>query len=90
MQMLSLATQRAIRGTPRAQTAARATAKRTSLVPQLRALAEQLNAAIHEGQLRRARRLAHQYTLPPIAWGYIASLLHKRAVPAEVIEGVLS
>lgn len=86
MQMLSLASQRA---TP-AQTLRRRDTKRTSLVPQLRALAEQLSTAIHEGHMRQARRLAHQYTLPPIAWGFIASLLLQRAIPAEVVEGVLS
>ena len=67
-----------------------ATDKRTSLVPQLRHLADQLGAAIQSGQTVQARRMAHRYNLPPIAWGFLASCLQQQRIPGDVIENVLS
>lgn len=64
--------------------------ERRNLVPQLRQLAEQLAAKIHAGSAAQARRLAHQYMLPPIAWGFLAACLQQQGVPAEEIVGVLS
>ncbi|MBP9712703.1 MAG: hypothetical protein KBD60_03310 [Sterolibacterium sp.] len=71
-------------------TNAPAAAQRPSLVPQLRQLANQLSAAIQAGQSAQARRLAHRYSLPPIAWGFLASCLQQQSIPGEVIESVLS
>ena len=82
MQRLALASHRA--------TKVPAPRERQSLVPQLRNLADQLVAAIQADQMIQARKLARQHILPPIAWGFLASCLQKRAVPADVIEGVLS
>lgn len=63
---------------------------RTSLVPQLRQLANQLGAAIQSGQTLHARRMAHRHSLPPIAWGFLASCLQQQRIPGDVIESVLS
>ncbi len=63
---------------------------RTSLVPQLRQLANQLGAAIQSGETGQARRMAHRYNLPPIAWGFLASCLQQQHIPGDVIESVLS
>lgn len=82
MQRLALASQRATKTTINRE--------RQSLVPQLRQLADQLVTAIHAGQMIQARKLARQHILPPIAWGFLASCLQKKRIPADVIEGVLS
>ena len=61
-----------------------------NLVPQVRALAEQVAVAIQSGRLDQARRMVRQYTLPPIAWGFLASCLQQNAIGADVIERVLT
>ncbi len=82
MQQLALASHRT--------TKAPSAHKRQNLVPQLRQIADQLVLAIHAGQVKQARHLAHQYVLPPIAWGFLASCLQKKLIPVDVIEGVLT
>lgn len=71
-------------------TATLTTVKRPSLVPQLRQLANQLGAAIQAGQSAQARCMAHRHSLPPIAWGFLASCLQQQHIPGDVIESVLS
>ncbi|MBV2235971.1 MAG: hypothetical protein KUL75_10580 [Sterolibacterium sp.] len=83
MQHLALASHRTTANNARA-------AERRNLVPQLRQLADQLAKAIHEGSTARAQRLARQYMLPPIAWGFLATCLQQRDISADVIVGVLS
>ncbi|SMB22082.1 protein of unknown function [Sterolibacterium denitrificans] len=85
MQHLALAFHRANASATTARTA-----ERRNLIPQLRELANQLAATIREGSPAQARRLAHQYILPPIAWGFLASCLQQQNISAEVIVGVLS
>ena len=85
MQHLALAFHRANASATTARTA-----ERRNLIPQLRQLADQLAVAIREGSTAQARRLAHQYILPPIAWGFLASCLQQQNIPADVIVGVLS
>ena len=74
----------------RCETSAPALGRRVNLVPQLRELAEKITVAIERGQTQQARRLVRQLTLPPIAWGFLASCLQKNHIAAETIEGVLS
>lgn len=82
MQHLALAAHRA---TPALHQPAR-----TSLVPQIKAIADQLVHDIRAGRLHQARRLAHRQQLPPIAWGFLASCMQRQDIPGDVIEGVLS
>lgn len=64
--------------------------QRCSLVPQLRALAAQVTVRIQSGQIEQAKHVVHQYTLPPIAWGFLATCLLQNAIASEMVERVLT
>jgi len=61
-----------------------------NVVPQLRALADQLATVIQAGQMVQAREMTRRYLLTPIAWGFLASCLQQSRIPGEIIERVLS
>ena len=56
----------------------------------VRALQAQLIEAIRAGRLDEARDLVRQQQLPPIAWGYLASLLQQQDISADIIEQILT